>query len=702
MTAMASSSSIINRLDPATIHKIAAGEVIERPANVVKELVENALDAGATKIVIAIEEGGLDLIKVSDNGKGMVREDARIAWLPHTTSKIREVDDLQHVATYGFRGEALCSMAAVAELTLETRHASEATGVSVTVSESRETGSREIPRNPGTTVTVRNLFQHNPARRKFMGSGKAEAGRILNMLSRVALAHPGTGFKVTDKGREILSLAEGTLKHRVGEVLGFNITNELIPVEWSDSANGGAGSIHVEGFVCTPQQARLRSTHQYFFINRRTISSGLISRALSQSYDVLPPGRFPMAALFMTMPTEEVDVNVHPTKKEVRFLNESRIYWSISQAVKTALRKTADAPMLDLGLGGFESGSDVLGGFARQENGETAAPDAAEGAPLSASADPIGRSTMPPPFSFTPESFAADRSAPSGFRVQESPDEARPRPVPFPGVTSAAEVTSSPEVAESLQGRSGSPLAANSSAAIPAPADQALGNQIRLFPSEARPAPVSRFFPDEPNTAGVKARPSDVPYLQLHNGFILFGVESGLMMVNQQAAHERIMYEKALEDLRQPGRFSSQQLLFPEVLEFPPGDSLFLEEHLDRLQALGFDLESFGGNTFQLRGLPMEVKPDQARRVVHELVEGLLRPERGGGPARGEDFQQRLAKVYSRVTSVKLGDHLDYPQVSALIDGLFATQNPYVSPSGAPIVVRLSMEDIHRKFGLKP
>src|SRR5690606_12483106 len=211
--------------------------------------------------------------------------------------------------------------------------------------------------------------------------------------------------------------------------------------------------------------------------------------------------------------------------------------------------------------------------------------------------------------------------------------------------------------------------------------------------SDAAPRPIS--------SDSQRPRAPEVPFLQLHNGFILFGVESGLMMVNQQAAHERILYEKALDESRQAGRFSSQQLLFPEVLEFPPGDSLFLEEHLDRLQTLGFDLESFGGNTFQLRGLPMEVRPDQARRVVHEMVQGLVRPERGGGPAKSEDFQQRLAKDYARVTSVKLGDHREHAQAAALIDGLFATQNPYVSPSGAPIVVRFSLEEIHRKFGLK-
>jgi DNA mismatch repair protein MutL len=701
---MSSSASIINRLTPATIHKIAAGEVIERPANVVKELVENCLDAGATKVVITVEDGGLELIKVSDNGKGMVREDALVAWHPHTTSKIREVEDLQYVATYGFRGEALCSMAAVAELTLETRHASEPTGIAVTVSDSRETGTREISRNPGATITVRNLFQHNPARRKFMGSGKNELARILNMLSRVALAHPGTSFKLLDKGREVLSLAEGTLKNRVGEVLGFNITNELVPVEWSESAAGASGGIHVEGFVCTPQQARLRSTHQYFFINRRNIQSGLISRSLSQSYDVLPPGRFPMAVLFLTMPTEEVDVNVHPTKKEVRFLNESRIYWAISQAVKTALRKIADAPMLDLMGSGFASPGPGFG-----------APEAGSG-----SRESGGTPSEAPPFVYAPGPGYGSGPAGMGTKAEPSglPASAFTQSLLNQGASTLAEAASSlAEEASTLAESADEParpsafqgLIASPGTTAPGTAAPASGsNQIRLFPADPRqaPPPVSRFFPDapvQPASPGLRPRPPEVPYLQLHNGFILFGVESGLMMVNQQAAHERILFDKALEEMRQAGRFSSQQLLFPEVLELVPGDSLFLEEHLGGLQALGFDIESFGGNAFQLRGLPMEVKPDQARRVVYEIVEGLLRPERGAAPFRNdrnEDFQQRLAKVYARVASIKLGDHLDYPQVSALIDGLFATQNPYVSPSGAPIVVRFSMEEIHRKFGI--
>jgi DNA mismatch repair protein MutL len=658
---------IINRLTPETIHKIAAGEVIERPANAVKELIENALDAGATKITIALEEGGLDLIRVSDNGKGMVQEDAKLAWQPHTTSKINAADDLQYVATYGFRGEALCSMAAVAELTLETRHASEPTGIAITVSDSREIGSREVPRNPGTSVSVRNLFLHNPARRKFMGSAKNETTRVLNVVSRVALAHPAVAFKVLDKGREVLAYAEGPLKRRVGEVLGFNIAGELAPVEWSDGMNGGRGAIHVEGYVCAPQQARLRSTHQYFFINRRPIQSGLAARALAEAYDVLPPGRYPMAVLFLTMSPEEVDVNVHPTKKEVRFLNEGRIYWAVAQAVKMSLRKIADVPTLDLGSpdSGERRPAGMPGVFRNDAAGDPRAWVREEGSGFASGAGqdvPAGPlelasefggsappSPLAPPFAFVPQ--PRREGSPDG-------DGAPPREAP---------------------------------------------NQLRLFPgAPARnPGPVSRFFPGDEGIPASRARPSEVPFLQLHNGYILFGVESGLMIVNQQAAHERVLYEKALEEMKQAGRFSSQQLLFPEVLELPPSDSAFLEEHLPRLHALGFDLESFGGNAFQLRGLPMEVKPDQGRRVVHELLDGLLRPERGASAPKGEEFQQRLARVYARVASVKLGDPLDYPQVAALIDGLFATQNPYISPSGAPVVVRFSLEEIQRKFGLK-
>ncbi len=634
----------INQLTPASVNKIAAGEVIERPANAVKELVENALDASATKIVIAIEAGGMDLIKVSDNGTGMQHGDAVVAWQPHTTSKIRDAEDLSHVATFGFRGEALCSMAAVAELTIETRQTLDTTGTAVEVSGSRELAVREISRNPGTTVTVKNLFLHSPVRRKFMGTGKAETTRILNMLSRVALAHPGTGFRLTDQGKDLLVLTEGSLKHRVGEILGFNITNDLVPVEWSD------GSIHVEGFVGTPQQARLRTTHQYFFINRRSIQSGLIARALSQSYDALPPGRFPMAVLFVTMPTEEVDVNVHPTKKEVRFLNESQIYWSISQAVKIGLRKVVETPVLD------------LTGDLGRNNGY---PD---------DSNPrISETNMSIPLFANPFSTAGgnDASLPPPFQYVE------------PGPTALA-LEEKPD----MEGRA--------------------NNQIRLFPDfKFGNATSAQTFAAQSSVSS-KSRAPEIPYLQLHHGFILFGIESGLMMVNQQAAHERILYEKAMEELRQPGRFASQQLLFPEVLELSPGDSRFLEEHLDKLQALGFDLETFGGRTFQLRGLPMEVKTDRARQVVNEMIQGLLAPERlplhaENGPAysKGEDFQQRLAKVYARVTSIKIGDPLDYPQTAALIDGLFATQNPYVSPSGAPIVVRFSMEEIQRKFGIK-
>lgn len=694
-------SSIIRALAPATINKIAAGEVIERPANAVKELVENALDARAGKVTVTLEEGGLELIKVSDDGHGMVREDVLLAWLPHTTSKIREAEDLTSVATYGFRGEALCSMAAVAELTIETRHASEPTGTALTISGGAAGEPREIMRNPGTTITVRNLFLHSPVRRKFMGTGRTESARILGMLGRVALAHPGTAFKVVDKGREALSLVEGTLKHRVGEIVGYNITNDLVPVEWTDGRNGSAGSLRIEGYVSTAQQARQRANHQYFFINRRAIQSGLIARALSQSYEVLPPGRYPMGVLYLTLPTEEVDVNVHPTKKEVRFLDESRIYWSVSQAVKSALRKDAGAPMLDLGFPGDPAPAHRETVTLAFPSSVPPPPRAGEAAPAfrfadySAPATPASHPARSPGAGLpaAPDSpLQAGQAPPSAASdaYQDRRTAAFPAAGALPPTGGQASHAGYAYPAEPALSRVAEP-------ADPLDPSAASGrhphaHQLRLFPGASGGRPG----------AGETRGGSGIPYLQIHNGFILFEVQGGLSMVNQQAAHERILYEKALEDLRQPGRFHSQQLLFPEVVEFTPGDGRFLEENLSSIQALGFDLEAFGGNTFQLRGLPMEVRPDQARRVMSEMMAGLLRPERGGAGPRGEEFVQRLARIYARVTSVKLGDPLDYQGVAALVDGLFATQNPYVSPSGAPIVVRLSLDEIHRKFGLKP
>jgi len=618
---------VIQALSALTIQKIAAGEVIERPANVVKELVENALDAGATKVSVTLEEGGKELIRVADNGVGMTRDDLRHCWLPHTTSKIRAVEDLDSVSSFGFRGEALASMAAVSELTIETRHWEESVGSRLRVTESREEEMADIARGQGTTISVRNLFRNNPVRRKFLGSAKAETSRIVTLITRLSLAHPGATFRIQDSAqgnpRELLHLPEGTLRRRAGDVLGVHLLEDLVEVDWQ-----GAG-IHIQGFVSQPQRFSTRPSQQHFFVNRRPIYNTILTKALAQAYEVVPPGRHPVAALFITISPAEVDVNVHPTKKEVRFLNEAGVFWSLSQALRRALRGVIDAPALEF-------------------------------------------SSLPPDFS----TLQAD--VPATF------------PQKTGGVGDSSEAL--PVEGESAQGFP-SPrftFTADAFPVEPLPVGER-ASKVSLFPAPADPRPA----------LGPAVEFTGAPCLQIHGSFILVAVRGGFLLVNQRAAHERILYEKALEDLRRPGRFSAQQLLFPELVEFSAVEARAVEAHLAELRTLGFDLEPFGTGTFQLRGSPADVAPEKAQEILQGVTGRLLEAETGRRREGPEELLTRVARAYARAAAIPLDETLDAARMGALVDGLFATQNPYVTPGGAPVLIRYSMDEIRRRFGLK-
>jgi DNA mismatch repair protein MutL len=614
-------SPIIQALSPLAIQKIAAGEVIERPANVVKELVENALDAGATQVAVTLEEGGKELARVADDGCGMTREDLERCWLPHTTSKIRDADDLDGVTSFGFRGEALASMAAVSEFTVETRHWEEEVGNRLRVVESRLEELGETARARGTTFSVRDLFRNNPVRRKFLGTAKAETTRVATLLTRLSLAHPGVTFRLREGEREILHLPAGTLRRRAADVLGAHLLDDLVEVDRE------VGGIHVQGYASEPARFSGRSGQQHFFVNRRHVSSPLLSRALSQAYEALPPGRHPVAALFLTIPPSEIDVNVHPTKREIRFLNEARVFWALSQALRAALRSAIDAPSLDF-------------------------------APL------------PPAPSAPPGAPDSDYTRDARTTL---PDEGPANPEPglaFPafGV----------EAADSV--RPGNP-ASRETARDAAPVN------VALFPETRSAAPAAAEF-------------TGAPCLQIHGSFILVAVRGGYLLVNQRAAHERILYEKALNDLHRPGRFTAQQLLFPELVGFGASESRTVEKHLGELRGLGFDLEPFGQGSFQLRGSPAEVPPDQAQFVLQALAGSLLETGARGGDVPDE-VAKRVARAYARAAAVPLNEPLDAARMAALVDGLFATQNPYVTPTGLPVLIRYSLEEIRRRFGLR-
>lgn len=659
------SASVIKALSPLTIQKIAAGEVIERPANVVKELVENALDAGATKITVTLEEGGKELMRVADNGFGMTRVDLEQCWHAHTTSKIRAVEDLDSVSSFGFRGEALASMAAVSELTIETRHWEAEVGHRLRVVESQVEESGPVARGQGTTITVRNLFRNNPVRRKFLGTAKAETSRITTLLTRLSLAHPDVSFRLSEGGggsgglggRELLHLPEGTLRRRAGDVLGVHLLEDLVAVDWE------GGGIHIQGYVSEPQRFSGRPGQQHFFVNRRNIFHPMLTRAVTQAYEVVPPGRHPVAALFLSIAPAEIDVNVHPTKREIRFLNEARVFWALSQALRAALRGVIDAPALELTPAPEASGDAGPGGAGLSGRGSgegdpaaptAAGPDASAGQAgvESDAADAVGpdgslRATTPadafiPAFTYRPAPPAAGASVPAGDGAREG--EAPPSGAPLP-------------------------------------------DNISLFPTPSRaPSYVVEF--------------TGAPSLQIHGSFILVAVRGGFLLVNQRAAHERILYEKALDDLRKPGRFSAQQLLFPEVVEFGAAEARLVEKHAAELRGLGFDLEPFGSTAFQLRGSPADAPSDQAQAILQDLV-GRLMDDTPRGKDAPDEIHKRVARAYARAAAVPLDTPLDAPRMAALVDGLFATQNPYVTPGGLPVLIRYSLEEIRRRFGLK-
>ncbi len=612
----------ISALSESTINKIAAGEVIDRPAGVVKELVENSLDADAQKIVISLEDGGKEFIRVIDDGYGIQASDLGLAYARHATSKIEDAEDLFKISSLGFRGEALASIASVAQLELETKHVSQTIGYRVVVSDGIELERNEIARNTGTSITVRRLFLHTPVRRKFMNTARAETQKISAMVSRLALANPDVRFKLLEGDRVLLSLNKGSLKNRLGEILGFNLVNEMAPLEWSD------GHLHIQGYVSPAHLARGKGSHQYFFVNGRSVFSPIVSRAWAEAYDSLPPGKRPVGAVFLTLPVEEVDVNVHPTKKEVRFLNDSQIFWGIQQAVRDGLRRQIAMPEME-----FEPKSGTFS-----------------------------------PNTFSPNSnFHSDES-------DASSEAAHHKTLPF-----------------SFQsGFSAVPVSQSTNK-----------TQSDLFTGPARLSPAAQqgnqLDFNSSDIASVSYDSTRIQHMQLHNRYILFAVESGLTLVNQEAAHERVLFERCLEELRKPGRLSSQQLLFPEICEFPAQEAALLDENLPEIRALAFDLESFGRNTFQLRGIPMELNQDRAIRVLQDIAASLV-----DGKKSEEDFHRRLAKAYAKAAGVRAGEALDSMQVSNLIDNLFATQNPYVSPSGHAVVLRFPLDEINRRFGLKP
>ena len=641
----------IRVLSDVVANKIAAGEVVERPASVVKELLENSLDAGASRIRIDAEAGGRRLLRITDDGHGMLRDDALLAFERHATSKLSDVHDLLTISTLGFRGEALPSIASVSRLTLETRSAEETTGTTVEIAGGKILRCDESALATGTVITVRDLFFNVPARKKFLRTEQTELAHIASLATHYSLAYPAKAFELRHNGGELLSVtAVSSLRERVFQVFGSQTVDELIDLGFterefaSDDAEGSpTRSYTLRGFVSRPQIQKSNRNSIYLFVNGRLIRDRLLLHALSAAYhQIIPPNAYPFALLFLDCSAEEVDVNVHPSKTEVRFRRGSFVHDFVRDAIKDALN--AARPVSNLPL--------------------PASPQTAAGLPYSEFSQHIenadyramsgGAAVAPAP--------AAEGQLPE-FQVRQAQPYATPPRLDFG--------TAPPAPAAILQ-----PGARTSS---------------RRLPDTHGPLPPGLVH--EPS-ASLDALRDLRPLGQLHDSFIIAAAADGLWIIDQHVAHERILFEKVLRQMAQ-GQVEQQSLLIPILLELTTSQQIECERIAADLEAVGFEIEPFGPRTIAVKAAPADVSVAEVERVVFEILEISDQEMR---QTSIHDIRHDMAASIACRAAIKINNPLDLTRMQWLLNELAATQFPMSCPHGRPIALRYATRDILKGF----
>jgi len=657
----------IHVLPERVANQIAAGEVVERPASVVKELLENALDAGATRIRINIEAGGKKLIQITDDGCGMVRDDAMLAFERHATSKIKDTDDLLTVATLGFRGEALPSIASVARLHLETRAQEEPAGTVIEINGGKIIRVEEAGLPLGTSITIRDLFFNTPARKKFLRSESTELSHIASLVTHYALAHPEKHFELHSSTNALLVAPPvGDHRERVYQVFGRETLDQLIPLAavqplertglpqpppWrrdpeEDAGKPEPGELRLHGFVSKPEIQKLNRNSIFIFVNGRLIRDRLIQHALTEAYrNILPPTVHPIVLLFLEMSAVEVDVNVHPSKTEVRFRQQTAIHDFVRDAVRDTLMKARPAPQ-----------------FLSEINAQpTASPGLTPGARGSDGAHAPWRNLYgPPPAGSAP---LRDQAGQPGFALQ---------PPPIPPVTARF----------AFEGG----IAVEANAAV----------------SLARaPEPV---VPDHGCAPPIDPEPQTPPTLeslrtlkalgQIRNSFILAVNEDGLWIIDQHVAHERILFERVLGQ-RAAQKVESQRLLMPLLIELTPAQQAVFSEIAAELEHNGFEAELFGSRSVAVKVSPAGVEAAQVEHMLHEILEQLTREEQA---VNLDAVRTRIAASIACHAAIKVNMPLEQNKMQWLLEELAKTQHPMTCPHGRPVVLRYTMTEIQKAF----
>jgi len=697
--------SKIRVLSDHIANQIAAGEVVERPASVAKELVENAIDAGARRVVVDFEAGGRRLLRVSDDGEGMIRDDCLLAFERHATSKISKSEDLAAIGTLGFRGEALASIASVARVELISRTEEASAGTRVLIEGGRLRDVKDAAHPRGSTIAVRDLFFNVPARRKFLRSEATESFHLTNLLTHYALAHPEITFTLNNNGREVLRAPVAKdLRERAYQIFGEQFLENLLPVD------GGHDQVaRVRGYVSAPRDRRTSRDSQYLFVNGRFVRDRLIGRALSEGYrSILPHGVYPAALLFLETPLEEVDVNVHPAKTEVRFRRAAAVADAVREAIRSALASGGYAPATEDAARAATTTGETSSALTTAAPHEPAAFASGFGernesnAPFNASSsregtEPVSRSAQPK------MDWATMPIQEEGTLIEE------PATAPVTKGNTGRDLDAilrrmhaGQESAQPFSASAAVPPAATLPAAEQGEAQPgvsesdvtmrtATDSQPSIVPSLPPLNSAEKFIREVPvESLSVNIRPLG----QLDESFIIATDDEGLLLIDQHVAHERILFDKYrnLESARVP---ESQRSLIPETFDLTPAQAAIFDLVAPDLESYGFELMRLSGRTVAVNATPADLPPSEARNMLSEILDTVDAEKKGG--AR-ETLRDEIAASLACHAAIKVNMPLAPEKMRWLIDRLLLTSSPTTCPHGRPVILRLTTRDILKGF----
>lgn len=658
----------IQVLDQVTIDKIAAGEVIERPASIVKELVENAIDAGATHVTIEIEEGGISLIRITDDGSGIMKEDIRNAFLRHSTSKIRNVEDLLHITSLGFRGEALSSIAAVTKVEVITKTKEAILGTRYVIEGGQELSLDEAGSSDGTTFIIRQLFYNVPARRKFLKTAMTEAGHVQDLLIRLALSHPEVAFRFLNNNQEKLRTSgSGKLKDVIYNIYGRDVASNLLELDYRQ------GGIHITGYLGKPLITRGNRNFETFFVNGRYVKSTMISRAVEDAYkDFMMQHKFPFVVLHFQVDTETVDVNVHPTKMELRFQNQQEVYKTVFEAIHRQLLEPELIPQVEVP----EPLTSPV-----QEKKKTPSPDLK----LVRRAIPSNSKEAAVSIATTPRDSAA-QTVPEPVKEEPYNEDyfirkMRERVMSYHNRNSSAEVKDQKKIFRPEEQKK----------RIQTSVREATTYKVDETPVVQKPEQLNLF---EEKLLKREVRAEYRLIGQVFDTYWLVQFQDNLYIIDQHAAHERVLYERTLKEMKNR-EFTSQYLSPPIILTLSMQEAELLKTHKERFERIGFEIEPFGGEEYAIRAVPANLFSIAKKELFMEMLDNLAD---GLSTNMTPDIIDEKVASMSCKAAVKGNNRLSAQEVDALIGELLELENPYHCPHGRPTIIAMSKKELEKKF----